>query len=369
MIKKLSIITLLIALAISLSACIKVKTGAGVDGGVYKSVDKGENWAQAVMIPTISEEKQSIANVDVDLITLDPQDHQAVYIGTLINGMYYSYDGGINWFHAGALGNAKINSIAVDPKRKCTIFVAVGNAIYKSIDCNRTFERIYYDTRAATQITNIAVDAYDNRIIWAGTSAGDILKSESYGDAWSPIVMKNEEGRSYRISGEVMEILIDSFDTRVIYIAAGQAGFFKTTDKGKTWVDLKDNLKQISNDYKYFYDLELDKSKQNTLIYACKYGLLKSTDGASTWTPLDLVTPPSSVEINNVAINPKNGNEIYYSTNSTFNKSFDGGTSWITEKLPTTRAGLRLLIDPEEPNVIYMGTKKLEEKQSGFFPL
>lgn len=369
MIKKLFIITFLITITFSLSACISVKTGGALDGGIYKSADKGENWAQAVMIPTITEEKKSIANVDVNLMTFDPQDHKAIYIGTLINGMYYSYNGGIDWFHADALGNAKINSIAVDPKRKCTIFVAISNAIFKSIDCNRTFERIYYDTRGTTQITSIAIDSYDNKVIWAGTSAGDILKSETYGDAWTPTTMIDKNGKSYRISGSVLEILIDGFDTRIVYIAAGSAGFYKTADKGKTWVDLKDNLKKVSGDFKHFYDLEADKSKQDTLIYACKYGLLKTTDGGETWIPLNLVTPPSSTEINSVAVNPKNGNEIYYSTNQTFNKSSDGGVSWITEKLPTARAGLRLLIDPEEPSVLYMGTKKLEDKQSGLFPL
>ncbi len=93
---------------------------------------------------------------------------------------------------------------------------------------------------------------------------------------------------------------------------------------------------------------------------ASKYGLLRTRDGGKNWQAINLLTPPGSVDIFSLAINPQNGNEIYYGTSSTFYKTVNGGEKWITKRLPTTRATSFLLVDFKNPNVIYLGTKKIK---------
>jgi len=58
-----------------------------------------------------------------------------------------------------------------------------------------------------------------------------------------------------------------------------------------------------------------------------------------------------------MAVNPQNTQEIYYVTNTTFYRSLDGGENWKTIKMPTSAIGWKLLIDPKEPNIIYLGIK------------
>jgi hypothetical protein len=62
-----------------------------------------------------------------------------------------------------------------------------------------------------------------------------------------------------------------------------------------------------------------------------------------------------------VFISPKNVEEIYYATNTTFYRTSDGGKNWTTRKLPTSRAGWRLIVDPEDTNVIYMGVREIKK--------
>ena len=92
---------------------------------------------------------------------------------------------------------------------------------------------------------------------------------------------------------------------------------------------------------------------------ASKYGLIRSKDGGASWEPLTLLTKAGSVEIDSLALDPKNANRLYYGTASTFYKSEDGGATWSTKKLPTSRAGAALLVDAGDSNVVYLGAFKI----------
>ena len=96
---------------------------------------------------------------------------------------------------------------------------------------------------------------------------------------------------------------------------------------------------------------------------ALSQGILKSVDNGDSWTKVELITSEKNASINALALNPKDAKELYYATKTTFYSSFDGGVSWMTRKLPSTRAGWRLLIRPDQPNVIFMGMKKFPKSK------
>ncbi|PKM87849.1 hypothetical protein CVU83_02450, partial [Candidatus Falkowbacteria bacterium HGW-Falkowbacteria-2] len=79
------------------------------------------------------------------------------------------------------------------------------------------------------------------------------------------------------------------------------------------------------------------------------------------WENIKLITPEKDAIINAVAVNPKNSQELFYVTNTTFFRSLDGGVTWTSKKLPTTRAGSDLLVDFNNPNIMYMGTLKIDK--------
>ena len=101
------------------------------------------------------------------------------------------------------------------------------------------------------------------------------------------------------------------------------------------------------------------KSETDTIFLATAYGLLKSGDKGVTWEQIQVIPPEKKATINALAVNPENSQEIYYVTNTTFYRSVDGGENWSSRKLPTSRAGWKLLIDPKNPSIIYMGVRKL----------
>ncbi len=350
--KKLLLIILIIAISVVVSGCVRFKTGedtSSVDGGVFKTINKGRVWQQKVLIPTVSGRPKNFSSVSVASMVMDSNDNKAIYFGSVANGLFYTYDGGDNWWIAKNLGQATIRALAVDPSSKCIIYAAIGNELYKSIDCNRTWERAYYDNELTTTVDAIAINHYDSSVLYIGVSRGDLIKSYDRGENWQTL---------HRFNDKIKKIAIDPNESRTIFVVTSRKGFYRSTDSGNNWTDLSEVLKELKlkMDIK---DLIFTESEPNVVFLATYYGLLRSNDSGDTWEKIELIPPEKEATINAIAVNPQDSQEIYYVTNTTFYSSIDGGQNWATIKLPTTRAGWKLLVDPEEPNIIYMGVRSL----------
>lgn len=322
---------------------------SGNDGGVWKSGDKGVTWVQKVLIPTTGAQRKSIGPTNVISFSADPSDHKAIYIGTLEHGMFYTLDGGESWLQVAALPG-KISAVAVDPGDKCTVYATLENKVQRSTDCTRTWSTAYFETRTDKAITALAISPRDGRVIFAGNSAGDLNTSSDGGNSWATVK---------RFDSEIKKILIVPADTKIIYVGTKSSGIWKSKDGGANWTDVSEGFRQYSGSFEY-RDLVLDISSPDTLLYASQFGILRTADGGGKWDKVDLLTPPGSATIYSIAVNPKDGREIYYGTATTFYSTVDGGAKWKTRKLPSSRAATAMLVDPEAVSMIYLGVTRLK---------
>ncbi|MDD5291001.1 MAG: YCF48-related protein [Patescibacteria group bacterium] len=354
---KLNLLIIMMVLAIMVSGCsisFKNGEGGGNDGGIYVTANQGNNWVQKVLIPTTSGQPGSFGNLNASSLAMDPSDPGAIYFGSVDNGLLYTYNGAGGWFLANGLGKVTINAIAVDPVSKCIIYAGIENKVYKSTDCNRTWAQVYYDNDVNTIVNTIAIDHYNSVNVFIGTSRGEAIKSSDRGGSWKTIG---------RFENSVQKIVVSPADSRLIFAATAKKGIFRSTDGGANWVSLEEKLKDFKNALS-FKDLAVASADKGLIFLATNYGLLKSADNGDNWAKIELITPEKEATINSIAVGPKNSKEVYYVTNTTFYRSLDGGANWTTKKLPTTRAGWKLLINPENPNIIYLGARKIEDNKS-----
>ncbi|MBI5621980.1 hypothetical protein HY933_03915 [Candidatus Falkowbacteria bacterium] len=344
-------IPLLTACGISFNSDGSGKQTEASQGGIFKSLDQGANWETKNTVPTSTGTPASISNVNVKRIVMDPQDHQAVYLATVGTGLLFSYDGGNNWQVPRNQPDAMrtVEDVAIDPQHSCTLYAGAGNRIFKSVNCSRTWEEIYYGTRPTDVILSLAVDWYEPAIVYAGTSEGNMLQSADGGRSWTAVERPNNQ---------IKKIMVDPYDSRIVYLVTDKNGIFKTTNKGGTWEQLNDQFKDYkgSTDYR---DITFSVAERNTLYFASRYGLLKSANGGVSWSPITLITDQGSANILALAVDPTNGRALYYSTENTLYRSLNGGSDWIAQKLPTTRAATALAVDFTEPSVVYMGVTQL----------
>ena len=356
---KIKILSTLLLLVFILSACsVNFNSGDSkkeeVDiGGVFKSVDKGLTWNQKVLISGIGSNQRNFGGTSVSSFRMDPSDNLALYYGSIANGLAYTYDGGGTWQVVKDLGAVTINDLAIDSKSKCRVYVAISNKVFKTEDCSRHWKQTYIDNEPAVKVNSILVNHFDNKIVYMGLSRGDFVKSSDYGESWKTI---------YRFKDSIAKILIDPRDSRKMYVVTARRGVFRSFDSGANWDNLSSALKDaessIGNNIR---DMIILNTEPSVIYLAGINGIVKSSNNGDSFEKLELITPDVKSQINSVAVNEKDQNEIYYVTNTTFYKSSDGGEAWTPQKLPTIRAGWKLLIDPENPSNIYMAIKNLKK--------
>lgn len=352
--QKKQFLSLLIGMSFLLSGCtVSFNTGkvaSNNDGGVFRSTTDGSSWVQKSLIPTVTGKPRTFSSLDIISLTMDPSDEKAIYAGSMDNGLFYTYDSGTNWFQATSLDKITVNAIAVDPKEKCTIYVASANKVITSRDCSRTWSPIYFDNDLNARVTNIAVDQFNNNNVYIGISRGEIIKSSDRGTSWKTV---------FRFEDEIAKILISPDDSRKIYVGTKRKGLYFSSDEGVRWNNLTENFKHLDAN-PYFRDLAISKVDPSIIYLATKYGILKSIDSGRIWNKVNLITPEKDATINSLIVSAVNAKAIYYVTNTTFYRSLDGGQNWTTKKLPTARAGWKLLIEPKEKGMLYLSPKEVK---------
>jgi len=357
-------------LTLTLTACSISTTSSDTEGstseaGVFLSTDNGSTWRPMVSVPTVSGRAQSIGNINVNTMVMDPQDSRAVYLASFDRGLYYTYNVTNGWNFVAGLPAATVNAVAVDPKNKCIIYAAVANRVYRSADCSRTWSQVYFDNNQEVNVNAIAIDHYNTRNIYLGTSRGEIIKSIDSGGAWRTI---------QRLDEGLARLIISPVDSRQIFLATAKNKIFSFISNTNTnpavsedldrnfmvenWTDMNQVLKDFGLGTNF---RELIITKDGVIFLASDKLFLRSPDGGISWENIKLIQPDKDATIGAVAVDPQNINNIYYVTNTSFFRSSDGGATWSTKSLPTKRAGRELLVDFKDPNVLYLGTVRLKD--------
>ena len=345
---------LLAVLTLTGAGCIQFINTAQGPMGVFRSADSGETWQQKSVLLTAQGAK-SLTGAKVYKIYTDPGDPKALYMGTRGQGLYYSYDSGDTWQATAVMAGKYIYGLSVDPRDKCTIYVSDGQHIYKTADCQRTWDLLFTEERPTQRFVALAVDSSDSKVIYGAQLGGDIFRSKDGGQSWRIIK---------RFGFELRHLTVDPFNPRRLYAAAYNQGLYRSDDGGENWVSASVGFENF-NDSLTFYRFVFNPAKQDSLFWISKYGILRSDDAGASWTDIKLLTPPGSVNIYAFALNPKNPLEMYYTgtilgdnnknLRSTLYKSVDGGVNWVTRKLPSNTIPVDMLTSRENGKVLFLG--------------
>ncbi len=375
--QNLKLTLLLLSVALVSSACSISTTSLGTssssssssatekDASVFLSTDRGDNWRIMTNLISTNGRTASINDINVNIMTMDPQDNLAIYLASYGSGLYYTYNIANGWNSVSTLTTGTINDVKVDPKNKCVLYASATNRLYRSNDCARTWKQVYYDSNTTINVNTIAIDQFNTNIVYIGTSRGEIIKSIDSGESWQTI-QRLEEG--------IARLIISPLDSRLIFLATVKNRIFSFSPLSSTdsstpigenndvlidkWTDLNNVLADynLGSSFKDFVICLQD----GTMFIATDKLILRSPDNGISWESIKLIQPEKDAVINALAVNPRNSQELYYVTNTTFFRSADGGLTWTMKKLPTKRAGRELLVDFNDPSIIYLGTVKLK---------
>jgi hypothetical protein len=91
-------------------------------------------------------------------------------------------------------------------------------------------------------------------------------------------------------------VAVDPFDDRVLYAGTTSTGVFKSTDEGRTWRASARGLERsdVTTVGARFWEIsriEADARRKGVLYAATLGGLFRSLDGAGSWQKLDVKLP------------------------------------------------------------------------------
>ena len=221
-------------------------------------------------------------------------------------------------------------------------------------------------------------------VAYAGVEDAAIFKTTDGGKTWNELsgLRGHESGPKWQPGAGGMgahTIVLDPKHPGRIYVAISAAGVFRTDDDGKTW---RPANKGLRSKYLPQEDVEvghcvhriaLHPSKPETLYMQLHWNIMRSDDGAATWTKVSGNLPsdfgfPIDVhahEPETVFVVPILSDSLHYPPEGKLRvyRSKTGGNEWepMTKGLPQSDCYVNILrdamaVDSMDPCGVYFGT-------------
>ena len=217
----------------------------------------------------------------------------------------------------------------------------------------------------AGRMLDIAFDPNNASIIWAGAADGGIWKSTSGGSSWSPA-----EDQLPTLA--VGCIATHPTNSNILYIGTGEGSFngdailgvgvLKSTNGGSTWSQT--GLSWQLSQGQAVNRMVINPSDPNVLVAAARAGAYRTSDGGTTWTRT--LGSSGTWDAKDIVMDPSNTNNLYVAlgypwgnSNNGVYKSTDNGMSWtkLTNGLPTSTSMGRISLGISRSNssTLYAG--------------
>ncbi|MFC1721339.1 WD40/YVTN/BNR-like repeat-containing protein [Patescibacteria group bacterium] len=350
----ISLVVVIVVLALGLmGASILPSCDRSNDGGVYKSTDSGNAWDQKTYIS----EDENLSNVDVMSIAVNPADSNIIYLGVKGQGIYKTTDGGDVWRRV-LPSDVDIFAIAIDPKDPNIVYASSlaedNGKIFKSPNgFEETVEEILVEAQGGLALVDIIIDHYNTSIIYALSEQGGIFKSTDAGATWAAV---------YWFDGDLAAMGMSPTDSRVIYVGTKDRGLLKTIDGGESWTEIEAIFKeQDMSEGANISDLAVVST--DTIYTATWHGLLRTNDGGVTWEEVNALLRPGEVPVKTLVVPVSSPNVIYFANGNVLHKSTNSGETWSNLLLPTARTISVLVVDPNNIETIYAGVIKEQDDE------
>jgi photosystem II stability/assembly factor-like uncharacterized protein len=338
-----------------------------VAGGVWKSTNGGESWMPI-------SDRDGIFSVGA--ITVDPSDHNVIYVGTgepcLRNdisrgdGIYKSTDGGRTWKNIGLRDTRHIADILIDPSDPKTIFVAaLGHAfgpneergVFRSKDGGATWQKVLY-VDDKTGATDLVQDPHDPKTLFAsmyevrrnaysmisGGPGSGLYKSTDGGTTWKHL---QGNGLPGGVLGRIGVAISGANSERVwAMIEAAENAIYRSDDGGNTW-------QMVNNDpiwVRPWYGNHIFADPKNAdLVYVLDLNAMRSTDGGRHFTAM----PVPHSDDHHLWIDPTNPQRMIEADDGGASISIDGGATWSPENNQPTAQFYHVATDNQVNYRIY----------------
>jgi photosystem II stability/assembly factor-like uncharacterized protein len=275
---------------------------AGSEIGLHRSEDNGASW-KLLDLP--------MQGSQIWAIGLDPSDRDIIYVGTKPPAVFRSKDGGKRWEKLPIgfaercpipIGPPRVTAIVVDPQNHNSVWAGAEVAgVFHSVDGGDTWSEIpkLGGTESGLDIHGIAISTGHPKKILVAIPDG-IWSSPDEGKTWSlhGFPFPRQEHPAY-----TRAVAVNAGNPDVIFVGTGnvvfgdKGGVHRTRDGGRTWEASSLPVEPNST----VYGFATHPADPNTVVTNSLFGYVYvSTDGGDSWRKV----PRELSEIRSVAWMP-----------------------------------------------------------------
>ena len=285
--------------------------------GFYKSDNGGATWKRTI--------KETVSD-----ISINPNDINELFIGTVGAGIFYSNDGGENWTS-------------------------------KTIPLENTGRISVQQSQSTPTLVYALVDVGG---VNGAPGMGHILVSENRGDTWKDVYSDISIFNTNDQGGYDNFITVHTTDGKIALV--GGVNLFRTSDAGKSWSQVGGYGTNVHPDMHCGYVSPFDA---NIFYMGCDGGMYKSEDAGKTWRSINAGLAVTQFQ-GNIAIDHTKPAAMYGGTQ-------DNGTMSNT----STNYGAILggdgafvALHPSKPYILYAESQygnmvRVDLKNGGYSPM
>ena len=193
---------------------------------------------------------------------------------------------------------------------------------------------------------------------YAGSVSGGLWKTVDAGASWEVLT-------DHLPNLAVSALAMASSDTDVIYMGTGEgfgnvdavggSGIFRSTDRGRSWVQLPSTVRGSA--FRFVNRMVVDPDDEQTVVAATNEGLFRTSDGGETWGRVYSRDAGYPSRIQDLRAKPDDFNVQFAAVNDyAILRSIDAGRTWEVslDEIGTPVGRLELAISPTSPATVYV---------------
>ena len=291
------------------------------------------------------------------------KDQIQVYVGTAGHSVWFSDDLGNRFIHpnshSGMYLEARVWTFSSHPENKDVLYAGTDMGIF--VWDEKTTLWTFIES-PAKDIWAICQNPKNPNFILIGSRPAALFYSEDAGKNWEKIIIPGLKSFSEINMGPTRftQILFDQIDDGTIWATVEIGGIFRSTDFGKTWIEVSSGLESIDV---HGICITQNLSNQKIIYATTNLGLHRSTNDGLTWEFVLLDSPwqytraiikqpgnPSILWLCNGNGPPGNAGKLL--------KSHDFGYSWEEVFISTSFNSTPwcIAVDESNPALIFLGS-------------
>jgi photosystem II stability/assembly factor-like uncharacterized protein len=310
-----------------------------LDGQIYTSTDEGENWRLLYNF--------NRPGLFIDHILVDPRDSKVLFVAAHrhkgAGGFFKSTDRGMHWREAKELKAEALHSMTQSTLDPDIIVVGTNTGIFRSVDAGESWKQLDTSTAAGLQnVESLAIDPRNSDVVYAGT--------------WYLPYRTRDGGKNWSITktgiiddSDIFAIDIDPRDPNHLF-ASACSGIYQSRNSGDSW----SKVQGIPSQSRRTRAILQHPSVAGVVFAGTTEGMWRSGDGGNSW----MLVTSKQIEINSIAVHPKNPQVIHIGTNNYgVMVSRDGGRTFVPSNGGYSGRFAKVLVtDRERDGRIYAST-------------